>query len=72
MILTRQHNKKDKTVTDKKDKKPKLNYGLSDNELIIIHEMILGGAFSGKGIEDVVSLKEKIENELKNRGLIKS
>lgn len=45
---------------------------VTSDELILIHEMIVGGSFSGKGVETVVSLKEKTVDELKERGLIQS
>ena len=40
---------------------------LDDNELRLMFEMIENGSFSGKGVEVVVSLKNKVLTEIEKR-----
>jgi hypothetical protein len=43
--------------------------GVTDEEMILILEMINGGTFSGQGVEVVNSLKQKVLNEVTERKL---
>lgn len=44
-------------------------HGISNDELLLILEMINGGSFSGHGVEKVATLKTKVLAETDRRGL---